>query len=106
MLAMQLAAPGPAAAHPLVQSRRGELAAGPGEIVVRVAACGVCRTDLQICEGDLAAKTLPIVPGHQIVGRVAQVGASVARWRPGDRVGIAWLGSTDGTCSHCTGGRE
>jgi propanol-preferring alcohol dehydrogenase len=106
MLAMQLAAPGPVGAHPLAKSERGELAAGPGEIVVRVAACGVCRTDLQICEGDLAAKTLPIVPGHQIVGRVERVGANVARWRPGDRVGIAWLGSTDGACAHCVGDRE
>jgi propanol-preferring alcohol dehydrogenase len=103
---MQLAAPGPAAAHPLAQSGRGEPAAGLGEIVVRVAACAVCRTDLQICEGDLAAKTLPIVPGHQIVGRVERVGANVTRWRLGDRVGIAWLGSTDGTCVHCLGGRE
>src|SRR5580658_7615447 len=103
---MQLAAPGPAAAHPLAQSGRGEPAAGLGEIVVRVAACAVCRTDLQICEGDLAAKTLPIVPGHQIVGRVERIGPNVARWRLGDRVGIAWLGSTDGTCSHCLGGRE
>src|SRR5580658_6350321 len=106
MLAMQLAAPRPVGAHPLAKSERGEIAVGPGEIVVRVAACGVCRTDLQICEGDLAAKTLPIVPGHQIVGRVEQVGANVARWRPGDRVGIAWLGSTDGTCAHCVGGHE
>jgi propanol-preferring alcohol dehydrogenase len=106
MLAMQLAAPGPAGVHPLAQSQRAELAAGSGEIVVRVSACGVCRTDLQICEGDLAAKTLPIVPGHQIVGRVERVGANVARWRPGDRVGIAWLGSTDGTCAHCLGRRE
>ncbi len=106
MLAMQLAAPGPARAHPLAQSERDEPAAGPEEIVVRVAACAVCRTDLQICEGDLAAKTLPIVPGHQVVGRVERVGANVARWKPGDRVGIAWLGSTDGTCAHCVGGRE
>jgi propanol-preferring alcohol dehydrogenase len=106
MRAMQLGACGPAATHPLAEVERDEPTAGPGEIVIRVAACGVCRTDLQLCEGDLAPKHFPIVPGHQIVGRVEDVGSDVARWREGDRVGVAWLGSTDGSCAHCRSGRE
>jgi propanol-preferring alcohol dehydrogenase len=75
-------------------------------IRIRVAACGVCRTDLQLCEGDLAAHKLPIVPGHQVVGRVEAVGAGVTAWRPGDRVGVAWLAGTDGVCDKCRSGRE
>jgi len=74
--------------------------------VLRVAACAVCRTDLQICEGDLEARTLPIVPGHQIVGRVAAVGPVVDGWSVGDRAGVAWLGGADGSCSRCRQGRE
>jgi len=71
-----------------------------------VTACAVCRTDLQLVEGDLGAHTLPIVPGHQIVGRVDAVGPSVQGWAVGDRAGVAWLGGTDGTCRHCAEGRE
>ena len=78
----------------------------PGMLLVQVAACGVCRTDLQICEGDLVARRLPIVPGHQAVGRVDAVGAGVSDWRAGDRAGIAWLASTCGVCDKCTSGRE
>jgi len=103
---MQLAACAPASAHPLAMVERDEPTAGPGEIVIRVAACGVCRTDLQICEGDLTPKRLPIVPGHQLVGRVESVGDGVGRWRAGDRVGVAWLGWTDGTCIHCQAAHE
>lgn len=73
---------------------------------MEVAACAVCRTDLQLCEGDLVARRLPIVPGHQIVGRVANVGAGVSAARIGDRVGIAWIASTCGVCRFCTSGRE
>jgi propanol-preferring alcohol dehydrogenase len=87
-------------------TEREDPAPGSGEIAVRITACAVCRTDLQICEGDLAPKGLPIVPGHQIVGRVESVGAGVERWSPGDRVGVAWLGWADGSCSKCEGGRE
>jgi propanol-preferring alcohol dehydrogenase len=75
-------------------------------IRIWVAACGVCRTDLQLCEGDLAARRLPVVPGHQIVGRVEAVGAGVTGWRPGDRAGVAWLASTCGVCDKCRSGRE
>jgi len=77
-----------------------------GEIVLRVAACGVCRTDLQLAEGELAPRRLPVVPGHQAVGRVIAVGPGVTRWRIGDRAGVAWLAGTCGTCSRCRSGRE
>ena len=77
-----------------------------GMLLLRVAACGVCRTDLQLCEGDLAMHRPPIVPGHQIVGRVEAVGAGVAGWRAGDRAGVAWLAGTGGTCDKCRSGRE
>jgi propanol-preferring alcohol dehydrogenase len=79
---------------------------GPGEILLEVVACGVCRTDLQLCEGDLAARRLPVIPGHQAVGRVAAIGAGVASWRVGDRAGVAWLGGACGSCDACRSGRE
>jgi alcohol dehydrogenase, propanol-preferring len=81
-------------------------AAGPGEVVVEVAACGVCRTDLHVVDGELPDPKLPLVPGHQIVGRVAETGAGADRFRPRDRVGIPWLGWTDGTCRYCRSDRE
>jgi len=77
-----------------------------GELLLRVAACGVCRTDLQICEGDIPARKLPVVPGHQIVGRVEAVGDGVDGWRVGDRAGIGWLAGSCGHCSFCRSGRE
>lgn len=79
---------------------------GRGEVAIDVACCGVCRTDLQLVEGDLVARRLPVVPGHQIVGRVQSVGEGVDRWLPGDRVGVAWLGGTCGVCEFCLDGRE
>src|SRR5579884_2213557 len=106
MRAMQLAHTAPAGAHPLRAVERPDPTPRDGEIVLRVTACAVCRTDLQICEGDLAAKHLPIVPGHQIVGRVDAVGAGVAGWAVGDRAGVAWLAGADGTCAQCRAGRE
>jgi propanol-preferring alcohol dehydrogenase len=78
----------------------------PGEISIDVVACGVCRTDLQLVEGDLVARQLPIVPGHQVVGRVAAVGEGVDRWHIGQRVGVAWLGGACGSCAVCQGGQE
>ena len=78
----------------------------PGEILLEVAACGVCRTDLQLTEGDLAARRLPIVPGHQAVGRVAQVGPAAEGWAVGDRAGVTWLAGACGVCSRCRSGRE
>jgi propanol-preferring alcohol dehydrogenase len=80
--------------------------AGPGEVLVRVAACGVCRTDLHIADGDLPLIRSPVVPGHEIVGRVEAAGAGVEHLVPGTRVGVPWLGWTCGRCRYCTTGRE
>ena len=77
-----------------------------GQVLVRVHACGVCRTDLHVVDGELTDPRLPIVPGHEAVGRVARVGTGVSRFRPGDRVGVPWLGYTCGDCAYCRGGRE
>lgn len=79
---------------------------GPNEVLVRVGACAVCRTDLHIVDGELAAPRLPLVPGHEIVGTIEAVGASVPPERRGERVGIPWLGWTCGQCEWCTSGRE
>ncbi len=103
---MRLDRPGPAAEEPLHLAGFEPEAPGPGMILVRVAACGVCRTDLQLCEGDIAPRRLPIVPGHQIVGRVEAVGDGVASWSVGQRAGIAWLGAACGACDKCRRGRE
>jgi alcohol dehydrogenase, propanol-preferring len=78
----------------------------PHQILIRVLACGVCRTDLHVVDGELTDGKLPIIPGHEIVGRVTATGAAVTRFRSGDRVGVPWLGSTCGTCAYCTSGRE
>ncbi len=79
---------------------------GPGHVRVRVHACGVCRTDLHVAEGELPASTRPIIPGHQTVGVVDRLGAGVTTLNPGDRVGIAWLQDTCRTCEFCTTERE
>ncbi len=79
---------------------------GPGQIRVRVHACGVCRTDLHIVDGELTEPKLPLIPGHEIVGRVDRLGEGVNRFSIGDRVGIPWLGRTDGDCRYCRSGRE
>lgn len=81
-------------------------APGPGELQIAVEACGVCRTDLHIVDGELPDPGLPLVPGHQIAGTVAAVGDGVTAFAPGDRVGAAWLGWTCGRCAYCTTGRE
>jgi len=80
--------------------------AGAGQILLRVAACGVCRTDLHIVDGDLTEPKLPLIAGHEIVGLVADVGAGVEGFSLGDRVGVPWLGWTDGTCRYCRRGAE
>src|SRR3954470_21804501 len=75
---------------------------GPGEILVRVTVCGICRTDLHVVEGELANPRLPLIPGHQVVGIVSRVGAGVTERMVGERVGIAWLQHTCGLCEFCT----
>ncbi|HEY2614306.1 MAG TPA: zinc-dependent alcohol dehydrogenase family protein [Chthoniobacterales bacterium] len=77
-----------------------------GELLVRVAACAVCRTDLHILDGELPAPKLPLIPGHEIVGRVAEVGEGVAEFELGERIGLPWLGWTCGECRYCKSGRE
>jgi len=91
---------------PLRLVERDEPVPGPGELLLRLAACAVCRTDLQLATGDLTPRRLPIVPGHQAVGRVAAVGEGVIGWSIGDRAGAYWLFGTDGTCRFCRSGRE
>ncbi len=106
MRAMSLAGPAPVESDPLCLDSRPAPSPGPDEILVRVIACGVCRTDLHIVEGDLPLVRSPIVPGHQVVGRVEGAGSGARRFRPGDRVGIAWLRRTCGVCDACRRGRE
>jgi propanol-preferring alcohol dehydrogenase len=79
---------------------------GPGEIRVKVAACGVCRTDLHVVDGELPDPKVPIIPGHEIVGRIDAIGAGVGGLRVGARVGVPWLGHTRGVCPYCMGGQE
>jgi propanol-preferring alcohol dehydrogenase len=106
MRVQQLDTPGPLNHRPLHLVQRPETEPAPGEIVVDVSACAVCRTDLQLVAGDLEARKLPIVPGHQAVGRVVAVGAGVDDWRVGSRAGIAWLAGSCGVCRHCASGAE
>ena len=91
---------------PLVMRERRLPSPGPGELLIEVAACGVCRTDLHVVDGDLTEPKLPIIPGHEIVGRVFAAGEGVAGFTPGDRVGVPWLGYTCGQCPYCRSGRE
>ena len=102
--------PGPVAAGPLRLTERAVPEPGPGELLVRVLACGVCRTDLHLAEGDLPPRAPDITPGHEVVGEVVATGpggpGGTTRFRPGDRVGAAWLAGTDGTCEYCRHGKE
>lgn len=106
MRAMVLTRCGPVESAPLSLEQRPVPQPGAGEVRVRVQACGVCRTDLHIVEGDLEAVRLPIVPGHQVVGRVDAVGPGVTLVAKGDRVGVAWLRGVCGDCGFCRSGRE
>jgi Alcohol dehydrogenase GroES-like domain len=90
----------------LVMSERPIPTPAPGEIMVMVTACGVCRTDLHVVDGELTNPVLPIVPGHEIVGHVRALGTGVGGFAIGDRVGVPWLGATCGICPYCRGNRE
>lgn len=92
--------------QPLRLAELPEPAPGPGQVQLTVHACGVCRTDLHIIDGDLAERKLPLVMGHQIVGTVRAAGEGAERFRPGERVGVPWLGWTCGECRYCRSGRE
>jgi alcohol dehydrogenase, propanol-preferring len=103
---MVLRAQGPIGTHPLAAERMDIPEPATDELLVRVAACGICRTDLHIIEGELPLRRVPVIPGHQAVGRVERVGTRVTRFRPGDRVGVAWLRGTCRKCEACRTGRE
>src|SRR5258705_13853129 len=96
MRAMVLESPRLASEGPLVPKTLSPGEPGAGMLAVRVAACGVCRTDLQLCEGDLPIHKLPVIPGHQAVGRVESIGSNVSGWAIGERVAVALRGSTGG----------
>jgi len=104
--AMVLHKPAPIESAPLTLAEIDRPEPGAGEILVRVTACGVCRTDLHVSEGDLAPKHQRIIPGHEVVGVVERSGAGCQRFVPGARVGIAWLRETCGICGWCLRGRE
>ena len=91
---------------PLIASDTPVPKPGDYELLIRVCACGVCRTDLHIVDGELTQPKLPLIPGHQIVGRVVETGRHVERFKTGDRVGVPWMGWTCGTCRFCRSGRE
>src|SRR5262249_44477737 len=87
--------------NPLELTEEPQPQPGENQILVKVSVCGVCRTDLHVIEGELTPQVLPIIPGHQIIGRVEQVGEGVTRLKTGDRVGVPWLHQTDGVCEFC-----
>jgi len=100
MLAMVVERPG----APLVARELPVPEPGPDDVLVRVLACGVCRTDLHVADGELPPLGHPVIPGHEIVGEVVRAGARVTGLVPGDRVGVPWLGWADGTCELCRSG--
>ncbi len=106
MRAWEVVAPSPIDAGPLRLVERQVPEPGPGQVRVRVDACGVCRTDLHVTEGDLPVHRPHVVPGHEVVGRVDACGPEARRFAPGDRVGVAWLGGTCGVCRFCRRGAE
>ena len=101
-----LRAPASADSHPLELADISRPVAADDEILVRVVACGICRTDLHVVEGELSVRRSRIIPGHQVVGRVAAVGDRVQGFEVGQRVGIAWLNRTYGTCQFCASDRK
>jgi propanol-preferring alcohol dehydrogenase len=100
--AMQLDSP----RTPLHEAHLDDPGPGPGQVLARVQACGVCRTDLHIVDGELPEPKLPLIPGHQIVAQVEALGEGADRFAAGDRIGVPWLGWADGTCRYCRAGRE
>ena len=95
-----------AVSRPLELEEREIPVCGPEQVLIRVEACAVCRTDLHVCDGELSDPRLPLIPGHEIVGEVVACGAEVEHLGAGDRVGVPWLGYTCGRCQYCLTGRE
>ncbi|MEV6193758.1 zinc-binding alcohol dehydrogenase family protein [Streptomyces sp. NPDC051920] len=106
MRAWEVVRPGPVEGEPLHLAERPVPSPGPDELLVHVSACGVCRTDLHVTEGDLPVHCPGVTPGHEAVGTVAAAGRAVSGFARGDRVGVAWLRRTDGTCGYCLRGSE
>ena len=106
MRAWSVNSPGPIATGPLVRIERPDPVPDTGQVRVRVSCCGVCRTDLHLAEGDLRPRRHGVVPGHEVVGVVDAVGSGAHRFGLGQRIGVAWLAGTDGTCRFCRSGRE
>jgi propanol-preferring alcohol dehydrogenase len=106
MRAWAVESPGPIDSHPLIQIERALPVPGPGQVRLRVVACGVCRTDLHLAEGDLTPRRPLVVPGHEIVGVVDELGEGASTLRVGERVGAAWLARTCGTCRFCLSSQE
>ena len=104
--AWQVEAPGQDIGKALRRVEMPDPRPGPGELLVAVDACGVCRTDLHVTQGDLPVHRPSVVPGHEVVGHVVETGDGVTRHAVGDRVGVAWLRETDGSCKYCRSGRE
>jgi propanol-preferring alcohol dehydrogenase len=101
-----LRAPAPVSTNPLALSEVPTPRPSDGQVLVRVSACGVCRTDLHVVEGELPPRKSPVIPGHQVVGVIEQLGDGAGRFEVGDRVGIPWLHETDGVCEYCRSGKE
>jgi len=106
MQCWEVRTPGAISGAPLAFGERAAPEPGAGEVLVAVEACGVCRTDLHVAEGDLAQRRARVIPGHEVVGRVAALGNGVATLREGDRVGVAWLHRACGACRFCVRGAE
>ena len=98
--------PGPMATGPLQFTERPVPEPGPGQLLLKIRCCGVCRTDLHLAEGDLPPKHPDTTPGHEVVAEVVAAGPGTTRFQVGDRVGAAWLGGTDGSCTFCRRGQE
>ncbi len=106
MKACVLPSPAPIETNPLVYGEVPAPRPAREEVLVRIRHCGVCRTDLHVIEGELPSRKSPVIPGHQVVGEVEELGESARRFRIGERVGIAWLNHTDGVCEYCRSGAE
>jgi propanol-preferring alcohol dehydrogenase len=104
--AQTLSKPTPAADQPLKLVDVDDPVPAENEVLIEISACGVCRTDLHIVEGDLTPPRYPVIPGHEVVGRVVRAGSAVKGLKPKDRVGVAWVGRFDETCDYCVEGRE
>jgi alcohol dehydrogenase, propanol-preferring len=102
MRAMLFEGPG----GPLHQVELPRPSPGPGQLLIRVQACGVCRTDLHVVDGELIEPKLPLIPGHEIVGTIVELGDGLSHFKSGDRVGVPWLGWSCGQCAYCNKGRE